>query len=559
MERTLLVGLDAACWAYVDPLLQSGRLPTIQKLMDSGVWGVLSSTMPPWTPTAWSSIVTAKNPGKHGVFDMLWRKPGDYSFEPTSARVRQGTPFWQYLNAAGIRVGLVNIPFTHPPAPIEGFVLCGFGTPDSAEDLTWPSEAQNWMESRFGPYKPVVSTDVLRSGRAEDILAIEKRQQAYLVEAGAALAEHYRVDVLVMNLMLTDHANHKMPTMALVQEAYLQSDADIGTLLNSFQPDNVLMISDHGSSRLKGDFLLNLWLREHGYCVYHENTPVQKAAAFGWILEHWFQDSLNWSGGSEKAFRRLIRAVWPRLPKEIQRKAWAKIENAIPFAESHMRLSTKPDFSRTAIFPSSLYSGLLYVNVTNREPSGVVPADERRTFVDKLKDELSEIKEPYTGERLFTNIFSSDELYYGPAAGYAPDIILDAYGSQWNIRTRQPAPHKGRQHSRYFITFDQDRDYGWHSPDGVFVFSGRAVQPSQTAQGAHLMDVPATLLHMCDVPVPEDWDGRVMFDLLAPELSRRPLRTQPGDAGPKTLEENGYSSEEADLMVDHLRALGYLD
>jgi predicted AlkP superfamily phosphohydrolase/phosphomutase len=180
-------------------------------------------------------------------------------------------------------------------------------------------------------------------------------------------------------------------------------------------------------------------------------------------------------------------------------------------------------------------------------------------LVDRLKDELSEIKEPDTGERLFTNIFRSDELYSGPVAGYAPDVILDAYGSQWNIRTRQPAPHKGRQHSRYFITFDQNRDYGWHSPDGVFVFSGRAVQPSQTAHAGHVMDVPATLLHIYDVPVPEDWDGRVMFDLLAPELSRRPLRMQPGDAGLKPLAENAYSSEEADLVVNHLRALGYLD
>lgn len=218
--------------------------------------------MPPWTPTAWSSLVTAKNPGKHGVFDMLWRKPGDYEFKPTNAPIRQGTPFWQYLNEAGIRVGLVNVPFTHPPTPIEGFMLCGFGTPDSVRDLTWPPEALAWLEDCFGPYHPVVSTEVLRSGRPEEILATEKRHQAYLVEAAAAMAEQYQVDVLVINLMLTDHANHKMPTMELVQEAYLQSDADLAALLSSFQPDNVLLISDHGSSRLKGDFLLNVWLRE---------------------------------------------------------------------------------------------------------------------------------------------------------------------------------------------------------------------------------------------------------------------------------------------------------
>ncbi|MCB8978382.1 MAG: alkaline phosphatase family protein [Ardenticatenaceae bacterium] len=559
MEKTLLVGLDAACWEYLDPLLQAGRLPTIQKLIDSGSQGILHSTMPPWTPTAWSTLVTAKNPGKHGVFDMLWRKPGDYKFTPVNAPLRQGTPFWKYLNEAGIRVGLVNIPFTHPPTPVDGFMLCGFGTPDSARDLTWPPEALEWVEGQLGAYYPVVSTDVLRSGRPDEILATEKRHQAYLVQAAGLLAEEHQVDVLAINLMLTDHANHKMPTLELVQEAYVQSDADIAALLNSFHPDNVFLISDHGSSRLKGDFLLNVWLREHGYCIYYKNTPSQQKAAFSWILKHWSQDHMGWSGRPEKALRRLIRTVYPWLPQSIQRRFWAKIESAIPFAESHMQLSAMPDYGRTAVFPSSLYSGLLYFNVANREPNGVVSADEKKALFARLKDELSQVQDPDTGERLFSSVFSSDELYEGPAADYAPDIIVDAYWSHWNIRTRQPAPHKGKQHSRYFVTFERNKDYGWHSPDGVYIFTGPAVQVGQASANGQLMDIPATLLHMYDVPLPEDWDGRVLSELLAPELSQRPIRRQAGDKDQINLQESAYSTDEDDAMISHLRALGYLD
>ena len=157
MKRTLLVGLDAACWEYLDPLLKSGRLPAIQKLIDTGYRGTLTSTMPPWTPTAWSSLVTAKNPGKHGIFDMFWRRPGSYDFALTNATIRRGTPFWAYLNDAGVRVGLVNVPFTHPPVAIDGFILCGFGTPESAGDLTWPPEALASIEAGYGKYRPIVS------------------------------------------------------------------------------------------------------------------------------------------------------------------------------------------------------------------------------------------------------------------------------------------------------------------------------------------------------------------------------------------------------------------
>jgi len=94
-KKTLVVGLDAACWDYVEPLLRSGRMPTLERFMDTGFWGTLNSTMPPWTPTAWSTIITGKNPGKHGVFDLMWKRPGTYEFIPTNETHRRGTPFWR--------------------------------------------------------------------------------------------------------------------------------------------------------------------------------------------------------------------------------------------------------------------------------------------------------------------------------------------------------------------------------------------------------------------------------------------------------------------------------
>jgi len=36
MKKTLLIGLDAACWDYLDPLLQAGRLPIERIAWDVG-------------------------------------------------------------------------------------------------------------------------------------------------------------------------------------------------------------------------------------------------------------------------------------------------------------------------------------------------------------------------------------------------------------------------------------------------------------------------------------------------------------------------------------------
>ena len=89
-KRTLFVGLDAACWEFYQPLLDVGKLPTMQRLMEVGSKGIARSTMPAWTPTAWASIITGKNPGKHGIYDMFWLRPSTFDLVPTNAHLRQG-------------------------------------------------------------------------------------------------------------------------------------------------------------------------------------------------------------------------------------------------------------------------------------------------------------------------------------------------------------------------------------------------------------------------------------------------------------------------------------
>ncbi|MGH2536025.1 MAG: alkaline phosphatase family protein, partial [Candidatus Promineifilaceae bacterium] len=60
-SKTLLVGLDAASWNYLDPLLAAGELPVLADLRQRGYRGNLRSTQPALTPTAWSSILTGVN------------------------------------------------------------------------------------------------------------------------------------------------------------------------------------------------------------------------------------------------------------------------------------------------------------------------------------------------------------------------------------------------------------------------------------------------------------------------------------------------------------------
>lgn len=559
MTKTLLVGFDAACWEYISPWLNTGGMPNLKQLMDGGSSGIMHSTMPPWTPTAWSSIITGKNPGKHGIFDMVSRRPGSYEFLPINATNRNGTPFWKHLNHHGVRTGLVNIPFTYPPDSPDGFVVCGFGTPKAVSDFAHPPEVLQWIKKDLGNYQPEVDSEVLRTAQPVKILEAEKRHQATLVRIAGELASECQVDILMINLMLPDHANHKMPDIELVKAAYRQTDEDLGKLIRSFRPDNVLVISDHGSSRLKGDFLLNLWLQDQGYLVTIDNTSSERKDILNWLLLQWLRDHRGWDGHLEKVTRRILKDSFFSLPRRIRNELWKRIEAYYPYAEERVLKSDQLDWTRTQVFPGSSYSGLLYFNLRNREDHGIVPVEERRNLAAEISSKLIDIQDPISGKPLFENVYIAEDLYSGSAVDHAPDLILDAYSSGWNIRTSKYASASGAVVQRYFIKADNRHDFGWHSREGIFVFSGIGFAKSEGTIEGHLEDIPATILHLYDVPVPEEYDGRALIEVMAPEIRARPVQYQPATEKDFQKNEQAYTLEESEALIEHLRALGYLD
>ncbi len=76
MDKLLIIGLDGATFDLIQPWAQEGKLPHLARLLEEGVHGTLRSTIPPMSPPAWTSFVTGKNPGKHGIFDFTARQPG---------------------------------------------------------------------------------------------------------------------------------------------------------------------------------------------------------------------------------------------------------------------------------------------------------------------------------------------------------------------------------------------------------------------------------------------------------------------------------------------------
>ncbi|HEX2477357.1 MAG TPA: alkaline phosphatase family protein, partial [Lacipirellulaceae bacterium] len=129
MTRVFIVGWDGATFDLIKPWVERGLLPNIAATLENGAHGPLRSTLPPMTFPAWSSFMTGKNPGGHGIFDFMRPRPQSYDLEFVNGGQRKAPSFWRLLSDAGRKVISISVPCTYPPETVNGIMLSGFDAP----------------------------------------------------------------------------------------------------------------------------------------------------------------------------------------------------------------------------------------------------------------------------------------------------------------------------------------------------------------------------------------------------------------------------------------------
>ena len=154
--KVIILGLDGATWDVLWPRIERGAMPHLTGLLEQGAWGSLRSTIPPFSAQAWTSLSTGKNQARHGVVDFWERDPRSPGERRTfvSSRQVQGETLWQTAGRHGRRVGVVNVPVTYPPTPVNGYLVSGFLTPPGRTDYVYPATLKDEIEALVPGYKP---------------------------------------------------------------------------------------------------------------------------------------------------------------------------------------------------------------------------------------------------------------------------------------------------------------------------------------------------------------------------------------------------------------------
>ncbi len=119
-KKVLLIGWDAADWKHIQPLLDKGWMPNLQRLMNEGVWGNIATLNPILSPMLWTSIATGKRPNKHGIHGFIEPMPDGKGVRPSSSTTRTCKALWNILTQQGYKTHQIGWFCSHPAEPING-------------------------------------------------------------------------------------------------------------------------------------------------------------------------------------------------------------------------------------------------------------------------------------------------------------------------------------------------------------------------------------------------------------------------------------------------------
>ena len=535
--RTLLVGLDAACERVLVPLFESGDLPNLAAVFEGGASGPLESQVPPWTASAWPSLYTGTNPGKHGVFGFL--AFDGYDWDVVDASHVRERALWEYLDEHDLRSVVVNVPVTHPPREFDGALVPGYAAPDPPD--CHPEGLLDEIESAVGPYRVYADDEGGTTDDAEGTVADLCDLVALRGETFRYLADRYDPDFGFVQFQATDTVCHQLPETDAVRRVYGAVDDEVGEILDDCDPDVVVVASDHGIGPYERRVAVNEVLRRAG--LVETTSRGSGMPTWATIREADLRGRASGSGPLGRASARLVGAA-ARLGLSAQRvgRLLGRLDLddlALRHApDSLLRAgSERVDFPNSVAYARSRVECGVRINLEGREPEGIVAPDEYEDVRDRVIDLLSALETP-EGEPVFETVARREAFFDGPESGRAVDVVAvpadyDSYVTTW-LTDR---------------VFPPTEDRLWdHKRDGVFAVAGDGVDADASVDGAHLFDVAPTVLATMGVPAAERMDGRTL-----PPVSPAGERAYDSRAdGERTV--TTY-----DAVEDRLADLGYLE
>jgi predicted AlkP superfamily phosphohydrolase/phosphomutase len=502
----VVIGLDGATLDIVIPLAMAGYLPSLRDIMSQGVHGPLRSWPNTNSEAGWSSLITGCNPGQHGIYRLVMGPEGGHQPRLARAADRRKDPFWRLLSAAGLSVGVINVPLTYPVDPVNGFMLSGMHTPHRhSPGFSHPPDLADELQRHGIDY--VIDVPDLPTLCYQDPQRALREAQCMVQARCDAIRYLMRTrpwDVLIAVFTVTDILQHffwpkegapvEGDDWAPLRTIFQQIDAFLGDAERLIDENTtVLVVSDHGFGPARlARYCLNQLFVHLGLLSYRQGDRRPRS----WLLK-------NLLGYG----RRLV-------PQRIQ----GTLARALPRLHSRaLRASdfAGVDWSHTVAYAGQ-HGGRVHINLAGREVEGVVAPGEYEPLREQIQDILLSLTDPATGHRVVRGVIRREDVYQGPLTDQAPDLLVE-----WETESVGDALCYSVGPEPIVVRLPEDsparRAVGSHAPEGIFIARGPQIRRGATLEGACLYDIAPTILYLQGQPIPRDMDGDVLTGILTDE------------------------------------------
>ncbi|HEX3763099.1 MAG TPA: alkaline phosphatase family protein [Kofleriaceae bacterium] len=445
-RRCIVVVTEGASWPLVRQWSADGHLPGFRRLFASGTAGRLVSGPVPYEVPGITSMVTGRRPGDHGFFSFWAAQNPGYAPRVLEPRELAAPPIWRRPECADRKFALVNVFGTHPPEPINGWVLSyamsqtlrssyprELALELAARDIRYPQEVSVWYA---GQPRDAFVAQICDVDRRRALAALE------LWQRGA--------DVVFLVLTSLDRAGHHYwqelePGSPFATRdtamfaAFTTCDRIIARLLERVDDHtSVIAASEQGFGPNRAYLSINRELARAGLLAYREP-------------------------GDEPAD-----------------------EHAI-------------DWARTRAFEAVQGTHGVNLNLVGRNQHGLVAPGDHAAVRDEVAACLRAAINPHTGLPMFRAVQPREAVHAGAAVDRAPDLVVEPLDERYPP-LGDPL-WAGRVHRRWHS--------GWHRRESYFAAVGPAFRAGAEVDGVAPEDVAASVYHACGLAIPDDFAGQV--------------------------------------------------
>jgi predicted AlkP superfamily phosphohydrolase/phosphomutase len=289
-KRIVIIGLDGMPYRLIKDLSENGTMPHMRTLIDEGIFRQMASSIPEISSVAWSSIITGKSPGGHGIYGFTELIPGTYNMTFPNFNSLKAPPFWEREKSGSSAI--INVPSTYPARELNGVMISGF-VALNLEKATYPPSLVSELESM--DYR--LDVDSEKAHKSMELFLKDLNQTLHArISAYRYLWDKEDWQTFMLVFTGTDRLSHFLwdayedeahEHRSAFLEHLHQIDEIIGEIADrSGENTAMVLLSDHGFERLEKDVYVNFLLKQEKFLNFIKGSkelkdigPVTKAFA----------------------------------------------------------------------------------------------------------------------------------------------------------------------------------------------------------------------------------------------------------------------------------------